>query len=119
MTGSRPVWRTRFIAGLAVSGLFAIIGGALALHRFGAAQAVHPTAVRRFPAFPPVPSEQVSPLQMHVAAVYPAVIGLILLLAGIAGLTLTILHWSPWAGPGHGPRRRPYRNQTPGGPRYS
>jgi hypothetical protein len=52
------------------------------------------------------------------SGLYPATIGLILLLVGIVGLILSIRYWSPWDSPGAWSRRRPHSNQAAGGPSY-
>jgi len=44
-------------------------------------------------------------------------IGWILLIVGIAGILLSLVFWSSWAGPGYYSRRRTaYVDEGPGGP---
>jgi hypothetical protein len=110
MAGWTPIWRTRTLAALTISGLIAIIGAALALHRIGSSQAIAASPFVRQVPIPPAPAGmRVFPLQLVGPGGYAAVFGLVLLLAGLAGLALTVLYWS---------RHRPYGNQTPGGPSY-
>ena len=46
-------------------------------------------------------------------------IGWILLIVGIAGIVLSMLFWSSWAGPGYWSRRRGYYDDAPpAGPPY-
>ena len=43
-------------------------------------------------------------------------IGWILLIVGIAGVVLSMIFWSSWAGPGYFSRRRTYVDDGPAGP---
>ena len=43
-------------------------------------------------------------------------IGWILLIVGIAGVVLSMIFWSSWAGPGYFSRRRTYVDDGPGAP---
>jgi hypothetical protein len=46
-------------------------------------------------------------------------IGWILMIVGIAGIVLSMLFWSSWAGPGYWSRRRTYVDEgPPAGPPY-
>ncbi len=49
-------------------------------------------------------------------------VGWILLIVGIAGILLSLIFWSSWAGPGYFSRRRTYVDEGPaggpGGPQY-
>jgi hypothetical protein len=40
-------------------------------------------------------------------------VGWILLIVGIAGIVLSLIFWSSWAGPGYFARRRPYADEGP------
>jgi hypothetical protein len=105
----RLAWRASVVAGLAFFGLIALIGAALTLRRSASSEA---TAA----AFPQVsPSPPIFPQSLHAGA-FPVVFGLLLLLVGLAGATLTILYWSRWPGCDRWLRRR---HQPPGGPGYS
>jgi hypothetical protein len=106
----RPFWRAGVLVGLAVSGLIALIGAALVLHRSASAEAMSAPWHIQSPSAPSLP------LQVHAGA-FPIAFGLLLLLIGLFGVALTVFYWSPWTGPGRSPRRRDQR--TPGGPSYS
>ncbi len=43
-------------------------------------------------------------------------VGWILLIVGIAGILLSLIFWSSWAGPGYFSRHRTYVDEGPGGP---
>ncbi|MDQ2984569.1 MAG: DUF6458 family protein [Actinomycetota bacterium] len=49
---------------------------------------------------------QVSGLDIHT-------IGWILFIVGLAGLVLSLIFWSTWAGPGYWTRRRAYVDEGP------
>ena len=46
------------------------------------------------------------------------VVGIILMIVGLAGLVLSLIFWSSWAGPGYWTRRRGYAEEPPPGPPY-
>jgi len=55
----------------------------------------------------------------NVSGVDLNAIGWILLLVGAAGVLLSMVFWSSWAGPGYFSRRRTtYVDEGPGGPGY-
>jgi uncharacterized protein DUF6458 len=57
-------------------------------------------------------SADVSGVNLHT-------IGWILLIVGIAGIVLSMIFWSSWAGPGYfGSRRRTYVDDGPAAPPY-
>jgi len=115
--GWRPSWRPGLVVGLVAFGLIALIGAAIAFRHTGSAQAIA-SPIPRVPIQPFGPGARILPLQVHAAAAFPTAIGVILLLLGIVGLTLTILYWSPWASSGQWSRRRSYPDGTPGGRGY-
>ena len=55
----------------------------------------------------------------HLSGVDINTIGWILTIVGIAGLVLSLIFWSSWAGPGYWTRRRGgYADEPPPGPPY-
>jgi Domain of unknown function (DUF6458) len=54
----------------------------------------------------------------HLSGVDINTIGWILTIVGIAGLVLSLIFWSSWAGPGYWTRRRGYAEEPPPGPPY-
>jgi Domain of unknown function (DUF6458) len=55
----------------------------------------------------------------HVSGLDITTIGWILTIVGLAGLVLSLIFWSSWAGPGYFSRRRAYVDEgPPGGPPY-
>jgi Domain of unknown function (DUF6458) len=45
-------------------------------------------------------------------------VGWILMAVGFAGVLLSLIFWSTWAGPGYWSRRRTYVDEGPAGPGY-
>jgi hypothetical protein len=103
----RPAWRAGIVAGVAFFGLVSLAGAALALHRSASSEA-------SAAAFPQVsPSPLVFPQLVHADAL-PVVFGFLLLLVGLAGLTLTILCWARWPGSDRWLRQRHHASSGPG-----
>lgn len=98
---AKPRWRTGTVVALAASAVIAIFGLALASHRAGTSRAIAVGPGWRFVQPPPFPAMQG---QEH-AFFFPVAFGVFLLLAGIAGVAVTIFYWS--------------RNNNTGGPSYS
>jgi hypothetical protein len=86
--------RSRLLAGIGVSALVALVGIALVSVRSGVSVAVaQPPPAFRFPPSPLVVPEGAV---VHSHAVFLPTIGLLLLLVGVAGAILAVVHWSPW-----------------------
>jgi hypothetical protein len=65
---------------------------------------------------PPGPAARVFAVAVNDSGLNLRRIGLLLLLAGLVGLILSTLYWSPWANPGQQSRWHTRINEGPGGP---
>lgn len=135
MPGSSVPRRSRMLAAIAAFVLVAALGAALATVRSGSEQrlalasTVGPLrrALGSTLVGPPGFVAPFAPLGRRIVPVQafavrlngPGVVlhtfGVVLLLIGIVGLILTMLHWSPWTSESPWSRRRTDVNQTPGG----
>ncbi len=102
----RPAWRASVVTAVALFGLITLAGAALTLHPSASSEA----SAAAFPQGSPSPS--IFPQSLHSGA-FVVVFGSLLLLVGLAGLTLTIVYWRRSAGPERWLRRRDHPSAGP------